>query len=234
MRKSIFRKTVSKSGHGRGPRNSPSTTPLRLYPPKPSPRGEGAPVRTLGRMRGRFGTQPFLVEKRRSPDCRLNEVFLLPRWATRSPPHQSPSVTASPQGEASGLCSPTRKSVPNQGTYMGLVIAPLPQQCATTAKTSGVANERAIKGAGASPPRLFASGLSLEKAWIPARDRAGNHLAGANLRWSKPDHLPTAETARPALPGVAPHTPVRSKAGIYSAFAASTPWVKPSNPRLAI
>ena len=136
MRKSIFRKTVSKSGHGRGPRNSPSTTPLRLYPPKPSPRGEGAPVRTLGRMRGRFGTQPFLVEKRRSPDCRLNEVFLLPRWATRSPPHQSPSVTASPQGEASGLCSPTRKSVPNQGTYMGLVIAPLPQQCATTAKTS--------------------------------------------------------------------------------------------------
>ena len=28
---------------------------------------------------------------------RLNEVFLLPRWATRSPPHQSPSVTASPQ-----------------------------------------------------------------------------------------------------------------------------------------
>ena len=136
MRKSILRKKVSKSGHGRGPRNSPSTTPLRLYPPKPSPRGEGAPVRTLGRMRGRFGTQPFLVEKRRSPDCRLNEVFLLPRWATRSPPHQSPSVTASPQGEASGLCSPTRKSVPNQGTYMGLVIAPLPQQCATTAKTS--------------------------------------------------------------------------------------------------
>ena len=30
--------------------------------PKPSPWGEGAPVRTLGRMRGRFGTQPFLVE----------------------------------------------------------------------------------------------------------------------------------------------------------------------------
>ena len=30
--------------------------------PKPSPRGEGAPVRTLGRMRGRSRTQPFLVE----------------------------------------------------------------------------------------------------------------------------------------------------------------------------
>ena len=42
------------------------------------------------------------------------------------------------------------------------------------------------RGGGGPPPRLFASGLSLEKAWIPARDRAGNHLAGANLRWSKP------------------------------------------------
>ena len=99
-----------------------------LYP-KPSPRGEGGPAKP-GRMRGRSCTQPFLVEKRRSPDCRLNEVFLLPRWATRSPPHQSPSVTASPQGEASGLCSPTRKSVPNQGTYMGTVIAHRPEQCA--------------------------------------------------------------------------------------------------------
>ena len=106
------------------------------HSPKPSPRGEGAPVRTLGRMRGRACTQPFLVENRRSPDCRLNEVFLLLRWACRSPPHQSPSVTASPQGEASGLCSPTRKSVPNQGTYMGTVLAPPPFRCASNAKTS--------------------------------------------------------------------------------------------------
>ena len=104
-------------------------------PPKPSPRGEGAPVRTLGRMRGRSCTQPFLVEKGVT-DSRLDVLLLMPRWATRSPPHPSPSVTASPQGEASGLCSPTRKSVPNQGTYMGTETAPLPGQCATTAKTS--------------------------------------------------------------------------------------------------
>ena len=84
-------------------------------PPKPSPWGEGAPVRTLGRMRGRLGTQPFLVEKGVT-NSHLDGLLLLPRWASRSPPHQSPSVTASPQGEASGLCSPTRKSVPNQGT----------------------------------------------------------------------------------------------------------------------
>ena len=99
------------------------------HPPKPSPRGEGAPVRTLGRMRGRSCTQPFLVEKGVT-DGRPNGFLLLLRWATRSPPHPSPSVTASPQGEASGLCSPTRKSAPNQGTYMGYEIAPRPSRCA--------------------------------------------------------------------------------------------------------
>ena len=36
--------------------------PLCLHAPKPSPWGEGGPAKP-GRMRGRFGTQPFLVEK---------------------------------------------------------------------------------------------------------------------------------------------------------------------------
>ena len=53
-------------------------------PPKPSPWGEGAPVRTLGRMRGRSCNQPFLVEKGVT-DSRLDVLLLLPRWATRSP-----------------------------------------------------------------------------------------------------------------------------------------------------
>ena len=51
---------------------------------------------------------------------------------------------------------------------MGPVIAHRPKQCSTTAKTSEW--ERAGPnpgGAGGIPPRLFASGLSLEKAWIP-------------------------------------------------------------------
>ena len=94
----------------------------------------------------------FPCRKEKAPTCRPNGIFLLPRWASRSPPHPSPSVTASPQGEASGLCSPTRKSVPNQGTYMGTETAPLPGQCATTAKTSEW--ERAghkTGGAGALP-----------------------------------------------------------------------------------
>ena len=128
-----------------------SFQPAALPPPKPSPRGEGGPAKP-GRMRGRFGTQPFLVEKGVT-DSRLDVLLLMPRWATRSPPHQSPSVTASPQGEASGSCSPTRKSVPNQGTYMGPVIAYRPEQCTTTAKTSE--RERAGPnpgGAGGYPP----------------------------------------------------------------------------------
>ena len=84
---------------------------------------------------------------------------------------------------------------PNQGTYMGYEIAPPPEQCGTTAKTSEWERAGHKKGgAGGIPPRLFASGLSLEKAWIPARDRAGRTTpqvptcAGPNL-----DHLPTAK-----------------------------------------
>ena len=87
---------------------------------------------------------------------------------------------------------------PNQGTQMGTETAPPPEQCATTAKTSEWERAGHKKGgAGGHPPRLFASGLSLEKAWIPARDRAGTHLAGANLRQSRRDHLPTAEAPGP-------------------------------------
>ena len=116
--------------------------------------------------------------------------FYKERLGTGSPPHPSPSVTASPQGEASGLWSPTRKSVPNQGTQMGTVIAPQPEQCATTAKTSECQRAGHKKrGGGGPPPRLFASGLSLEKAWIPARDRAGTHVAGLDLRWPYRNHL---------------------------------------------
>ena len=92
-------------------------------------------------------------------------IFLLPRWASRSPPHPSPSVTASPQGEASGLCSPTRKSVPNQGTYMGPVIAQRPSRCAPPRQ-----NERAgPKSRGSRGQRLRRSFLRLspEKAGLP-------------------------------------------------------------------
>ena len=89
--------------------------------PKPSPRGEGGPAKP-GRMRGRSCTQPFLVEKRRSPDCRPNGIFLLLRWASRSPPHPSPSVTASPpRGRLWGWVRPfpTTTPTPSQPAQLG-------------------------------------------------------------------------------------------------------------------
>ena len=98
--------------------------------------------------------------------------FYKERLGTESPPHQSPPVTASPQGEASGLCSPTRKSVPNQGTQMGSETAPPPEQCATTAKTSEC--QRAghkTGGPGGLPPALFLP-ISREN-WGPPPGRRG-------------------------------------------------------------
>ena len=86
-------------------------TPVTARPP-----AGRAGKRGFADGKGRPCTQPFLVEiKKGAPACRPNGIFLLPRWATRSPPHQSPSVTASPQGEASGLCYPTRKKRPKSG-----------------------------------------------------------------------------------------------------------------------
>ena len=150
-------------------------------------------------MRGRFGTQPFLVKKRRSPSCRLNEVFLLPRWATRSPPHPSPSVTASPQGEASGLCSPTRKSVPNQGTQMGTVIAPRPEQCGTTAKTSEweQAGHKKRGSRGQGPRRSFLR-LSPEKAGLPPG--VGRETTLQVWTCAGPNPAPLPEAARCCVP----------------------------------
>ena len=76
--------------------------------PKPSPRGEGAPVRALGRMRGR-STHPTGQEKEAGKAT--GPSFYKVRLGTESPPHQSPSVTASPRGEAFvGGMTPQRKA----------------------------------------------------------------------------------------------------------------------------
>ena len=69
---------------------------------------------------------------------------------------------------------------------MGTETAPPPEQCGTTAKTSEW--ERAgheKRGAGGLPPRLFPSGLSLEKAWIPRPGPGGEPPRGSNLRRSQ-------------------------------------------------
>ena len=130
--KAFSRKKVPKSGDRHGARNSPTTASLRSHLPKAFPSaGEGTPVRTLGRMRGRSCTQPFLVEKRGTPAYRPNGIFLLPRWATPVAPS---SVTFGdsfpPRGKPLGCAALHEKSAPNQGTYMGTVPAPLPFRCA--------------------------------------------------------------------------------------------------------
>ena len=106
----------------------------------------------------------FPCRKEEAPACRPNGIFLLLRWATRSPPHPSPSVTASPQGEASGLCSPTRKKRPKSGHVHGHRTSPttVPLRPATPKRAS--ANERALKkgGRGPSPATLCVRAFSRE------------------------------------------------------------------------
>ena len=116
-----------------------------LFPrPKPSPWGEGAPVRTLGRMRGRSCTQPFLVDVEKG-GSRLSPQ----RNASPAPlgnPVAPSSVTSGdsfpPRGSLRRWYDSAKKSFltqpllpqnanPNQGTQMGTETAPLPEQCAT-------------------------------------------------------------------------------------------------------
>ena len=99
-----------------------------------------------------------------------------------------------------------RKS-PNQGTHIGTVIAYRPEQCATTAKTSECQRAGPKKGgAGGHPPRLFASGLSLEKAWIPAPDRGGGPR-GRVQPAPDPTVRPADTGQPPAPPGAATPPP---------------------------
>ena len=79
-------------------------------------------------------------------------MLLLPRWATRSPPHPSPPVTASPQGEASGLCSPTRKKRPKSGHVHGHRNSPSTGTMWHPTPKRASANERPLtQGGGGSP-----------------------------------------------------------------------------------
>ena len=117
-----------------------------LYP-KPSPRGEGAPVRTLGRMRGRSCTQPFLVEKGLSRPSPQRVSSPAPLGNPVAPSSVTFGDSFPPRGSLRRWYAPATKCFrtqpllpqnanPNQGTYMGPVIAPPPEQCGTTAKTS--------------------------------------------------------------------------------------------------
>ena len=142
-------------------------------PPKPSPWGEGGPAKP-GRMRGRSCTQPFLVEKGVT-DGRPNGFLLLLRWATRSPPHPSPSVTASPQGEASGLCSPTRKKRPKSGHVHGLRNRRNIASLRPTTPKPASGNERPLtQGGGGHPPATLCVRAFSRESLDPRPGPGGN------------------------------------------------------------
>ena len=172
-------------------------------PPKPSPRGEGGPAKP-GRMRGR----PIgLTEREKEGVGATGPSFYKERLGTGSPPHQSPSGTASPQGEASGLCSPTRKKRPKSGHVHGFRNSPSTGTLRPTTPKRASGNERPLNpgGAGGIPPRLFASGLSLEKAWIPRPGPGGDPRRRAH-----PAGVPTGPpTDTPGTPRLSrpPHRP---------------------------
>ena len=133
-------------------------------------------MRTLGRMRGRPCTQPFLVEAEKG-GFRLSPQ----RNASPAPlgnPVAPSSVTSGdsfPQGEASGLCGPTRKKRPKSGHVHGFRNSPSTGTLRPTTPKPASENERAMKrgSRGNAPASLR---LSPEKG--PARSRAETTLQG--------------------------------------------------------
>ena len=126
---------------------------IRLIPPKPSPWGEGAPVRTLGRMRGRFRTQPFLVESlrgsRQSPQRNFSPA---PLGKSIAPSSVTFGDSFPPRGSL-WVVQPYPKKRPKSGhadgcrnsPSTGTMWHPTPKRAST--------NERALKkgGRGATP-----------------------------------------------------------------------------------
>ena len=78
-----------------------------------------------------------------------NFYFLPPLGNPVAPSSVTFGASFPPRGSLWVVLPYTKKSVPNQGTYMGPVIAPPPEQCGTTAKTS----ERQRAGHGNGGPR---------------------------------------------------------------------------------
>ena len=140
----------------------------------------------------------FPCRKGGSPGRRPNGFLLLLRWATRSPPHQSPSVTASPQGEASGLCSPTRKKRSKSGYVHGYRTSPSTGTMRPTTPKRASGNERAINPGvqGACPRPSFSPFLG--RNGDPA-GQAGPPGRCAPRHRKSPDR-PKGTQCRPAPP----------------------------------
>ena len=60
-------------------------------------------------------------------------------------------------------------------------------------------------GPGGKAPGALSSGFLRRKPGSPAGVGGGTHLAGANLRWSRQDHLPRPPAGVASLPGLDRH-----------------------------
>ena len=137
---------------------------IRLIPPKPSPWGEGAPVRTLGRMRGRSCTQPFLVERlrgsRQSPQRNFSPA---PLGKSIAPSSVTFGDSFPPRGSL-WVVQPYPKKRPKSGHADGCRNSPSTGTMwhPTPKRASG--NERALKkgGRGPSPATLCVRAFSRE------------------------------------------------------------------------
>ena len=145
------------------PRNSPNHSAVQ----KPSPRGEGGPAKP-GRMRGRFATQPFLVEKegyRLSPQRKFSSA---PLGNLVAPSSVTFGDSFPPRGSL-WVVQPYPKKRPKSGHVDGYRNSPSTGTMwhPTPKRASG--NERPLNpgGAGGIPPRLFASGLSPRESLDP-------------------------------------------------------------------
>jgi hypothetical protein len=163
-------------------------------------------------MRGRFCTQPFLVER---GSCRP-AAFLLPlRWVSRSPPHppqcahwgtyglwwlrldlteQSPGLF-DPQGEGFGRgCVPFRLQPPPFPARPagGRAVTGVGSWAAGQAKKEGGPPQGPPKPEKVGPgrknlflPGVLSSGFLQRKPGSPAGVGGGNHVAGPTLRRSR-------------------------------------------------
>ena len=144
-------------------------------PPKPSPREEGGPAKP-GRMRGRFGTQPFLVESlsgsRQSPQRNFSPA---PLGNPIAPSSVTFGDSFPPRGSL-WVVQPYPKKRPKSGHADGRRNSPTTGTMRHNRQNERASSERAITqgGRGASPRDSLRPGFLLEKAWIPRPGPGGN------------------------------------------------------------
>ena len=186
---------------------------IRLISPKPSPWGEGAPVRTLGRMWGR-STHSTGREKESVGATEGNgPVFLQGKVGYRIAPSSVTFGDSFPPRGSLWVVRPYMKKRPKSGHVHGPRNSPttVPLRPITPKRASG--NERAIKkgGPGGKAPGALSSGFLRRKPG--SRPESG----GNPRRRSGPAMVPTeppADHRPPPSPGEFP----RPQAGKESAI----------------